>query len=99
VSLATLYPYKLEFTATVTHINDDGSVELDQTYFYATGGGQPNDTGVIKRNDEEFKVTDVRMQNGHAVHVLDHAGLTEGDEVVCTIDKERRELHRRMHTA
>jgi len=99
IPLSTLSPYTLEFDAVVTHINDDGTVELDQTYFYATGGGQQNDTGVMKRNDEEFKVVDVRKSERHIVHALESQGLVEGDKVHCVIDGQRRELHRRMHTA
>ena len=37
--------------ATVTGIRDDGGIELDQTCFYATSGGQPSDTGVFERAD------------------------------------------------
>ena len=36
---------------TVTAVRDDGSIELDQTCFYATSGGQPGDTGFLERAD------------------------------------------------
>lgn len=99
VLLATLYPYKLEFEATVTHINDDGTVEFDQTYFYPTGGGQPYDLGVVRRNDEEFQITEVKKIENRIVHSVNKVGLVEGDLVHCSIDAARREKHRRMHTA
>lgn len=99
IPLATLHPHTLEFDAIITHINDDGAIELDSTYFYATSGGQPNDTGVLKRNDEEFRVTDVKKRDGHIVHTVEKAGLEVGDAVRCVIDRERRERLRRMHTA
>jgi misacylated tRNA(Ala) deacylase len=98
-SLATRYPYVLEFEAVVTHINDDGSIELDKTYFYPTSGGQPNDTGIIRRNDEQFLVKDVRKRDNQVIHIVDKPGLVEGDAVQCSIDKERRMRHMRMHTA
>lgn len=99
IPLATLHPYVYEFDAIITHINDDGTLELDNSYFYATGGGQPNDLGIVKRNDEEFKVLDVRKRDGHIVHTIDRQGLETGDRIHCIIDKERREKLRRMHTA
>jgi misacylated tRNA(Ala) deacylase len=99
IPLATLHPYVYEFDATVTHINEDGNIEFDKTYFYPTGGGQPNDLGIVKRNDEEFEIIDVRKKDGHIVHVVSKAGLVEGDQVHCIIDQERREKHRKMHTA
>ena len=35
------------FDAAVVAVGDDGRVALDATAFYATGGGQPHDTGTI----------------------------------------------------
>jgi misacylated tRNA(Ala) deacylase len=98
-SLATRFPYQVQFEAVVTHLNDDGSVELDKTYFYPTSGGQPNDTGVIIRNEERFVVQDVRKRDNQVIHIVDHAGLSEGDAVHCEIDDVRRAMLRRMHTA
>jgi misacylated tRNA(Ala) deacylase len=97
--LATVNPNIFEFEATVLHVNEDGTIELDKTYFYPTSGGQPHDTGIIRRNDEEFKVKEVKKSDCYLIHVVDHAGLQEGDEVHCTIDKERRQKFMRMHTA
>jgi misacylated tRNA(Ala) deacylase len=99
INLATRFPYVLEFDTVVTHVNEDGTVELEQTYFYPTGGGQPHDTGIIKHNDEEFTVREVKKQGSHIVHVVDRAGLAAGDKVHCIIDEQRRTRHRNMHTA
>ena len=30
-------------------VHDDGGIILDKTVFYVTGGGQPGDSGVLKR--------------------------------------------------
>ena len=38
--------YLTEMDATVQEIRD-GAVILDRTVFYATGGGQPHDTGTL----------------------------------------------------
>jgi misacylated tRNA(Ala) deacylase len=99
VPLATLHPDILEFDAAVVHVTEDGAVELDQTYFYATGGGQPHDTGTLRRNDEEFQVKEVLKKEGMTRHMVDRPGLAEGDKVHCTIDRERRRNLMRMHTA
>ena len=37
--------------AVVTAVQEDGGIELDQTCFYATSGGQPGDTGLLERAD------------------------------------------------
>ena len=37
--------------AVVTAVHEDGGIELDQTCFYATSGGQPGDTGFFERAD------------------------------------------------
>src|SRR5690606_1570208 len=37
--------------AVVTAVAADGGIELDQTCFYATPGGQPGDTGFLERTD------------------------------------------------
>ena len=37
--------------AVVTAVHEDGGIELDQTCFYATSGGQPGDTGFLERAD------------------------------------------------
>ncbi|HVF74840.1 MAG TPA: hypothetical protein VM938_07310 [Acidimicrobiales bacterium] len=42
--------YLSSFSATVVETRDD-AVALDRTAFYATGSGQPNDTGVLAVNE------------------------------------------------
>lgn len=79
-------------------------IVLDKTVFYAQGGGQPSDTGkLIFENatgeKQEFAVSEVRKQDGMALHSLDKEGLQAGDKVVCKIDWPRRYALMRMHTA
>jgi len=45
---------------TVTRIHDDGAIELDQTCFYATSGGQPGDMGLFERADGS-KIESIRV--------------------------------------
>lgn len=89
--------YTREFTARVierTQIGERPAVVLDQTYFYPTSGGQPNDTGTI----DGVAVIDVIAREGDAavVHVL--AGEVAADSVTCVIDWARRFDHMQHHT-
>lgn len=95
---ATLHPNELSFHATVTTVAENGAVTLSETHFYPTGGGQPHDTGILTRTGEAFRVTDVRKGEHGIIHTVDRTGLAVGDEVEGSIDAERRQRHRRMHT-
>jgi misacylated tRNA(Ala) deacylase len=90
--------YLRECDATVTGV--DGAsrrVELDRTAFYATGGGQPHDTGTLAG----LPVIDVRKEGDHVWHTLSgHGPLPHpGDRVHGEIDWERRHALMRTHTA
>jgi misacylated tRNA(Ala) deacylase len=89
------------FTATVETATDTYIV-LEGTYFYPAGGGQPADHGRLKWDSGSARVTDVQKDGGTVKHVItDITGTIpdEGDEIHGDIDDERREQHRRMHTA
>lgn len=91
--------YLKEAPATVVSVKDGKFVTLDQTIFYAKGGGQPNDTGKITRGDEVFNVVYVGKFSGEISHEVDHAGLQPGDQVCCVLNWERRYKLMRSHTA
>ena len=86
------------FDATVTAVDDDGRLALDATAFYATGGGQPHDTGTISWDGGTAVVTDVR---GYDVvwHTLDGPAPAVGSAVHGELDWERRHALMRTHTA
>ena len=88
----------LSFTATVLSV-DDNRIELDQTAFYATSGGQPHDTGHITWESGAASVIDVRSVEGKVLHTL--AGLIPevGTEIHGEIDADRRKNMMRTHTA
>lgn len=91
--------YLKEFDGVVTGINGN-EVVLDRTAFYATGGGQPNDTGVLQSGDVKVNVTDVRKDGDSIVHVVDNPELlSTGMKVHGSIDWERRYSHMRHHSA
>ncbi len=89
------------FTATVETATDDYIV-LDGTYFYPEGGGQPADRGALDWEGGTADVVDVQKEHGDVRHYIDEreGHLPEaGDEVTGHVDEERRQKHRRMHTA
>lgn len=83
---------------------EDGQTDvvLNQTCFYARGGGQDWDMGVIKSQTAEFAVSEVRLDENSVVH---HIGKSQGsaflvgDKVICTVDEERRTINTRLHSA
>ena len=90
--------YLREFDATVTAVDASGRVvQLDRTAFYATGGGQPHDTGTLAG----IPVVDVRKDGGNTWHTLggDDPLPSAGDAVHGELDWERRHALMRTHTA
>jgi misacylated tRNA(Ala) deacylase len=88
--------YLREFDARVTERGPD-FVILDRTAFYAEGGGQPTDTGLLRWPGGESKVLRVSKEKGIIRHVVDR--LPPGDEVRGVIDWDRRYAHMRYHTS
>jgi misacylated tRNA(Ala) deacylase len=77
-------------------------VVLDRTAFYATSGGQPNDTGQLHElTGRQWAVRDVEHTGGGIVHRLegDGAAPRPGTLVDGEVDWARRHLHMRGHTA
>ena len=92
------------FTATVEAVEPapdgpGGRVLLDRSAFYATGGGQPNDTGTLTWGDERAAVTDVRKEGTDVWHNLDGPLPATGSEVTGEIDWDRRHDLMRTHSA
>ncbi len=76
-------------------------IVLDQTCFYAKGGGQDFDQGVIKSEDVEFQVEAVFFVDGEVKHIGSYTTgkFAVGDKVACEVDVERRNLNSRLHSA
>ena len=82
---------------------DEVEVILDRTPFYAEGGGQLADAGIIKlANGAIIEIDDVQAPvNGLSVHrgrVLS-GEVKVGESALATIDQERRDAISRAHTA
>jgi misacylated tRNA(Ala) deacylase len=88
--------YAREFDARVIERGPDFLV-LDATLFYAEGGGQPYDMGVLQAPGGESKVLRVTKEKGVIRHHVDR--MPEGDSVHGIVDWDRRYKHMRMHTS
>lgn len=88
--------------AQVLGVNERGGIILDQTIFYATGGGQPGDAGTLSLPDGsqvEIATTVYDQDNGAIVHVpAEPAALTPGQDVSCALNWDRRHQHMRVHS-
>jgi misacylated tRNA(Ala) deacylase len=82
---------------------DEHGIRLDRTVFYPTGGGQPGDTGVLKRADgSAIAIVDARKGDGldDVLHVAAPGSALPavGEKIVAEIDWDRRHRLMRMHT-
>jgi alanyl-tRNA synthetase len=95
VNLAAHEPSVTSFEATVRSV-EDRDVTLDQTYFYAEGGGQPADRGTLGGVD----VVDVQTVDGVTVHALaTEPDFDTGTTVSGALDGSFRTYTMRAHTA
>ncbi|HEY6568059.1 MAG TPA: alanine--tRNA ligase, partial [Actinomycetota bacterium] len=75
---------------------------LDRTPFYAKGGGQVGDEGLIRTDTGLVRVTDTVPAGAHSIM---HVGVVESGEVQAgqtahaLIDRDRREATARSHTS
>jgi misacylated tRNA(Ala) deacylase len=98
--LASNDAYLAEAEGSVAQVAPDG-LFLDRTVFYARGGGQPGDVGVIRWEGGEVEVADTIRRDGMPFHVVaEGAQLPDpGTPVHGRIDWERRYRTMRTHTA
>jgi alanyl-tRNA synthetase len=78
-----------------------GTLILERTPFYAEGGGQVGDTGLVRGHDGVFRVLDTQEDDsGHILLVgeLAEGVLRSGDAVWAEVDQERRLRTMRHHT-
>lgn len=95
--------YLKSCAARVVALSERG-IELDRTVFYPRGGGQPGDTGRLRRTDGvAVWIVDARQGEGPVtvVHVPEPGApaLAVGDLVAAELDWDRRYAHLRLHTA
>jgi misacylated tRNA(Ala) deacylase len=90
--------YQRATEATLVEVRPEGVV-LDRTVFYSRSGGQPGDTGWLRWDGGEARVSDTFRQGGVPVHALEGEAPTVGTRVQAEIDWDRRYLLMRTHTA
>jgi misacylated tRNA(Ala) deacylase len=86
------------FDAEVTGV-EGAAVALDRTAFYAGGGGQPVDVGVLRWAGGACRVTDVRKDGETVWHLVAGAPPPPGAAVRGELDWERRYAIMRHHSA
>ncbi|MEQ9346369.1 MAG: alanyl-tRNA editing protein [Thalassospira sp.] len=94
--------YAKSCDAVVTGISERG-IELDQTVFYATSGGQAGDIGVLKTSSGSvlpIATTVKDRKTGRILHIIedDHALPAIGDTVTAELDWDNRHKLMRFHT-
>jgi alanyl-tRNA synthetase len=100
--------YLFESNARITEYKKDDRdmpyILLDRTIFYPQGGGQPCDRGKIVGNDSEYVIHDVRQIGDEIRHYIEPVqnllqNLPGNSTVKCILDRDRRLLNARHHTA
>lgn len=94
--------YLQEAGAQVLGHTPEGGIILDQTIFYATGGGQPGDSGMITWDGGRLAIaTAVKVEGGQIALVPAEpvAMPAAGTQVQQKLDWARRHRHMRVHTA
>ncbi len=87
--------------ADVLGTGQDGQVVLDRTPFYAEGGGQIGDSGLLTGETARFAVRDTQKIGASFAHigVVESGELRVGDEVVAQVDGARRTAIALNHSA
>jgi misacylated tRNA(Ala) deacylase len=97
--------YLTQATATVVAVNERGGIVLDRTVFYATGGGQPGDAGVLVLADGGEIAIGMAIYDPEDKSRILHVPLEgqttpkAGDAVTARLDWDRRLKRMRIHTA
>ena len=87
--------------ALVDQASGDIQVVLNQTPFYAESGGQVGDSGVLKTENGEMRIDDVKKTAGVFVHTgqVVRGEIRKGDAAELVVDHDRRSDIRANHSA
>ena len=95
-------PYQRDAIATVVAHTAEGGVVLDATVFYAKGGGQPGDSGVLSWQGNRLAIATAVKGEGDQIVLVPSEPLSlppVGVQVMQQLDWDRRHRHMRVHTA
>ncbi|MEZ4724697.1 MAG: alanine--tRNA ligase [Candidatus Kapaibacterium sp.] len=90
----------MESESTILH-TDGNIIILDKTPFYVESGGQISDTGIIRVDKKDYKVTGVKKSGDAILHFIegDISADIAGKQATAIIDKQRRLNIMRNHSA
>ena len=94
--------YQTKAEGRVTGMTEQGGIILDQSLFYATSGGQPGDSGILKWDDQDIEITTTLKGEEGTIILIPAEGATRpavGQAVTQNINWDMRYAHMRMHTA
>jgi alanyl-tRNA synthetase len=74
-------------------------LKLETSPFYAEGGGQVADSGLLRWDGDEAEVVDVYRVGGDQVVAIEAKEIPAGAEVEAVVDRETRHATMRNHTA
>lgn len=95
----------LQQTQAQVEATDDRGIVLDRTVFYATGGGQPGDSGrLLRQTGSEIAISSAiydPADRSRIIHVPveGHSAMRPGETVTAVLDWEKRLKRMRIHTA
>ena len=95
-------PYMREAPGVVKAHTEEGGVVLDASLFYATGGGQPGDSGWIDWDGQRLNIATAVKVEGDLIALVPaepQALPPLGAQIVQSLDWDRRHKHMRVHTA
>lgn len=69
------------------------------TPFYAEGGGQIGDSGLLIGKHEEIRILDTKKENGLTIHIVEKLPEDVLQTFVAKVDKDKRILTANNHTA
>jgi misacylated tRNA(Ala) deacylase len=95
-------PYMAAAEGRVVAHTPEGGLVLDRTVFYATGGGQPGDSGWLDWDGGRVPVATAVKAEGGGVALVPDEPVTlppVGAAVMQRLDWDRRHRHMRVHTA
>ncbi|MGE5354861.1 MAG: alanine--tRNA ligase [Deltaproteobacteria bacterium] len=73
-------------------------IVIQQTPFYAEGGGQVGDSGFLYSGDEKIKVINTERENDLIIHITESLPSNTGKPITAEIDVERRRLIENNHS-